>query len=141
MTALYKNIISKLLITILSFVFFSFSANAELNLTKEEKQWVKDNPIVKFTGDPNWLPYEAFQKDGTYVGIVSEHLKLIEKLSALKFETIPVSSWTESLNIATEGIVSVISGDAADVVLNKRFKPIDTYSKNPVIIIMDMHQR
>ena len=108
-----------------------------LRLTDEELQWIRDNPRVPFTGDPNWLPYEAFEPDGTYVGIVAEHLKLIERDTGLRFQTIPVGNWTESLRIATEGKVSVISGDAADAILNKRFLPVESYSRNPIVIIMD----
>lgn len=137
MIEFYKNITGKLFIALLSFIFSGFSVLADVNLTKEEKKWIEENPIVNFTGDPNWLPYEFFKKDGTYVGIVSEHLKLIEKLTGLKFNAISVSSWSESLKIAVDGKVSVISGDAADIILNNQFKPIDTYSKNPVVIIMD----
>ena len=117
-------------------MLISFPLIADINLTKEERKWISDNPIIDFTGNPNWLPYEAFKKDGKYIGIVSEHLKLIEKVTGLEFNTIPSSSWPESLNIASAGKVSVISGDAADVKLNKHFTPVDTYIKNPVVIIM-----
>ncbi len=109
-------------------------------LSDEEIAWIKANPEITFTGDPNWLPYEAFQSDGTYVGIVADHLKWIEKNTGLKFIPIPVSNWTESLQIATEGKVSVISGDSADIILNKQFKPVEAYSHNPIIIIMGVHQ-
>ena len=133
--SLYKNTRFKVLIKLLTFsllmIFFTHQVNADIDLTQTERKWIKENPIVKFTGDPNWLPYEAFKKDGSYIGIVAEHLKLIEELTGLSFNPIPVSNWTESLEIATNGQVSVISGDAADVILNKRFKSIDAYSKNP----------
>lgn len=140
------NIFFKYKVLFLLIFSLSLSVSAEMNkfkethLTKEEIKWVEENPNITFTGDPNWLPYEAFQEDGRYVGIVSEHLKLIEKLTGLKFNPIPVSSWTESLDIASSGQVSVISGDAADVVLNKRFRPIDTYNKNKIVIVMGIHQ-
>lgn len=111
-----------------------------LELTEVEQRWINDHPVVKFTGDPNWLPYEAFKADGAYIGIVAEHLHLIEKLTGLKFQPIPVKSWTESLKIATAGKVAVISGDAADAILNKHFSPVDSYSHNPIVIIMNMHQ-
>lgn len=140
----YKNTRFKVLIKLLTFslsmIFFTNQVNADIDLTKAERKWIKENPIVKFTGDPNWLPYEAFNEDGSYIGIVAEHLKLIEELTGLNFNPIPVSSWTESLEIASHGQVSVISGDAADVILNKRFKSIDAYSKNPIVIIMETHQ-
>lgn len=110
-------------------------------LSAQEREWLEKNSVVNFTGDPNWLPYEAFQEDGTYVGIVADHLQLIEQKTGLKFKTIPVENWTESLQIATEGKVSIISGDAADAILNKRFNPVTPYSKNPIVIVMDYDQR
>jgi hypothetical protein len=44
----------------------------DLGLSEEERQWLNENPTVSFTGDPNWLPYEAFDANGEYIGIVSE---------------------------------------------------------------------
>lgn len=131
--------------TLMLFISFIGAVKAEhsptgLHLTDTERKWISEHPEVTFTGDPNWLPYEAFKSDGSYVGIVADHLKLIEKLTALKFKPVPVSSWTESLTIATEGKVSVISGDAADAILNKRFKPVDQYSRNPIVIIMNVQR-
>jgi len=105
-------------------------------LTVEEKHWIKQNPVIKFTGDPNWLPYEAFDANGVYYGIVADHLQEIQMQTGLSFQTIAVSSWTEALELAIAGQVDVISGDAADVILNNNFNPINAYSENPIVIIM-----
>ena len=110
-----------------------------LSLNETEKAWIKENPNVRFTGDPNWLPYEAFDENGNYIGIVADHLKLIEKRTGLHFIPTVVQNWSESLRIATEGKVSLISGDVADKVLNKNFNPIEPYLINPIIIIMHDH--
>lgn len=108
------------------------------NLTPTEKQWIAQHRIVRFTGDPNWLPYEAFMDDGTYIGIVADYLKLIQKHTGLVFKTIPTSSWSESLNIAKQGEVDVISGDSADKILNKNFNAIKPYNKNSIVIVMNI---
>ncbi len=110
-----------------------------LVLNEEQRLWIDKHQNVAYTGDPNWLPFEAFDDKGNYIGIVSEHLKLIEKRTGLSFETKIVNNWTESLKLATEGKVSVISGDIADVILNRDFRPIEPYLISPVIIIMDHH--
>jgi len=115
---------------------FFHQSPTTVHFSHAEQQWIDNNPEVTFTGDPNWLPYEAFEADGTYIGIVAEHLKLVEQKSKLRFKPIPVVDWTESLRIATEGQVSVISGDAADAILNKQFRPIEPYSSNPIVIVM-----
>ena len=116
------------------------SSSPPLQLTHTEKLWIENNPEVFFTGDPNWLPYEAFTENGTYIGLVADHLQIIEKMTGLRFKPIPVDSWSESLQIAIDGKVNVISGDAADAILNKRFNPVDAYSRNPIVIIMDHQQ-
>ncbi|RDH84582.1 MAG: hypothetical protein DIZ80_03700 [endosymbiont of Galathealinum brachiosum] len=131
----------KTLLLILMFMFVSSgSISAEEFLSDSEKKWIIDNPEIKFTGDPNWLPYEAFNADGNYVGIVADHLKIIENKTGLRFKSISVNTWSSSLQIAMKGEVSVISGDIADVNLNKNFNPVESYSRNPVVIIMGSHQ-
>lgn len=112
--------------------------DAEL-LNQEEKQWIQNNRNVKFTGDPNWLPYEAFTDRGHYIGMVADHLDLIEYKTGLHFVPHVSKDWSESLQIASEGEVSLISGDIADKTLNKNFRPIDPYLISPIIIIMDHH--
>src|SRR5210317_659915 len=87
-------------VAVLSGLLLSFSVMAELKLTKDEQQWIEHHPVVKFTGDPNWLPYEAFDENDNYIGIVAEHLQLIEKSTGLKFEMSPSRTWTESVNKA-----------------------------------------
>jgi len=116
------------------------SSSFWINLSQNEKQWIKDNPEVTFTGNPNWLPYETFNEQGEYIGVVASYLKLIEKKTGLSFKTNITSNWSESLNLATQGLVSVISSNTTDVILNQTFLPVDSYSQNPIVIIMDIHQ-
>jgi len=127
----------------LFFLFFLSSTllanNLNLDLSKVEKEWIVQHKEVSFTGDPNWLPFEAFDKKGNYIGIVSDYLKLVKKETGLVFLPQVVNSWSESLQVATDGKVSVISGDAADKTLNQMFRPIEPYLINPIIIIMDHH--
>lgn len=121
--------------------FLSHSNNLESALfTKQELSWIQANPIVTFTGDPNWLPYEAFSSDGIYKGIVSDYLKLIESISGLRFETIQTKSWTESIQLAVGKQVKIISGDVADDILNKHFSPVEAYRQNRIVIVMNKDQ-
>ncbi|MEA2028769.1 MAG: transporter substrate-binding domain-containing protein, partial [Campylobacterota bacterium] len=119
------------------FLLLSF-AEASLDLTQKEQEWIVQNPTVTFTGDSNWLPYEAFDKEGNYIGIVSQHLQLIEKMTGLKFKPIIVSTWSEAQKCAMKGEAKIISGDSADTILNQKFNPVEAYSQNPIVIIMNM---
>lgn len=124
----------------LLFLWFSSVLLAhDIGLNKAEKAWIKEHKDILYTGDPNWLPFEAFDEEGKYIGIVSDHLSLIEQRTGLKFLPQLVNDWTESLEMARQKRVSVISGDAADKVLNQDFRPIEPYLISPIIIVMGHH--
>ena len=106
-----------------------------INLTAEERQWIKDHPVVKFTGDPNWLPYEAFDDNGNYIGIVSEYLKIISSESGLQFKMSPSKSWTESVNKAKSGEVDVLS-ETDDSDLKSHLSFTMPYISNPIVMVM-----
>lgn len=121
-------------------LLLSFSVLAEINLTEKEKEWIKENPVVKFTGDPNWLPYEAFDKNGNYIGIVAEHLALIEKSTGLRFSMSPSSTWTESVNKAKNKAVDVLS-ETNDSDLKSHLNFTDPYISNRIVIVMSEKQQ
>jgi len=139
--AIYCSINSLLILLLPIFIvtFATVKANAsttELELTPVEQRWLDNNPVVAFTGDPNWLPYEAFNKEGEYIGIVAEHFKVISKVSGLKFKMSPSKTWTESTQKAKFGLVDVLSEtDDSDLRSNLSFpKP---YIENPIVIVMN----
>ena len=106
-----------------------------LGLTEAEKRWLSENPSVSFTGDPNWLPYEAFDSEGRYIGIVSEHLELISKTTGIKFEMSPSETWTESTMKAKQGVVDILS-ETDDSDLKSHLVFTRHYLSNPIVIAM-----
>lgn len=131
-----------LLITLLSVCHAqesTFVSQPPLNLTEQEKQWIKQHPVIQFTGDPNWLPFEAFDQKGQYIGIVSEHLSIIEKKLAIKFDKVVTKTWTESVNLAKSGAVDVLS-ETDDSALKSHLLFSQYYVTNPVVIVMNFQQ-
>jgi len=112
----------------------------KLKLTEEEKEWIARTPSISFAGNPNWMPYESFDKDRNYTGIVADYLKTIQEISGLSMKPISTNSWSQCIDIAMSGKVKIISGDSADDILNQKFNPVKPYSRNPVVIIMDREQ-
>ncbi|MBN2895833.1 MAG: transporter substrate-binding domain-containing protein [Campylobacterales bacterium] len=94
---------------------------------------------VRFTGDPNWLPFEAFDPSGQYIGIVADHLALIENQTNIVFEKVKPKSWQHALDLALGGAVDIISGDIDDATLRQHFDPVKPYFTNDIVIVM--HQR
>ncbi len=106
----------------------------QILLSNEEKEYLQNNTIT-YAGDPNWLPYEAFDEQGQYVGIISEHIDIIEKELDIKFKKIITKDWLDTLELSKKRGADIISGDAADVVLAQNYKPIDIYIENPLVVV------
>ena len=125
---------------LLLFILFASFAQAEspsskLDLSEEETLWLKAHPNVRFTGDPNWLPYEAFDENGQYIGIVAEHLRLIEEMAQFKIEMSPSATWTESTEKAKQGLVDILS-ETDDSDLKSHLNFTRPYISNPIVIAM-----
>ncbi len=117
-----------------SYEKFSFNYTS-IELTKEEQEWLKSHPVVKFTGDPNWLPFEAFNKEGKYIGIVSEYLNKLESLTGIKFEKKHVTTWSQALDLSKNKGIDVLSETTESSRNGLIFtKP---YLTNDIIIVMD----
>jgi polar amino acid transport system substrate-binding protein len=77
----------------------------KIALTDVEKSWLAEHKKIRFTGDPDWLPQEAFTSEGQYVGIVADILDLLEARLGILFERIPVKTWDEAVRLAeTDGV-------------------------------------
>jgi len=105
-----------------------------IGLTKEEKEWIQSHANLKFSGDPNWLPFEAFNNKGEHIGMVAETLKLIESLAGLEFTRVPTKSWLETVELSEKKEVDVltetIDADRGNLIFTKPFLV------NNLIIIM-----
>ncbi len=104
-------------------------------LNNAERQWLAEHPLLRFGGDPNWLPYEAFDKEGRYTGIVSEYLPLLEQKLGIKFEIVPTLSWAESVAMAKNGSLDVLS-ETVDSALQSHLQFTQAYLTSPVVIVM-----
>ena len=123
------------LLLFLSTAVMATPPSTELQLTEDEREWLEENPIAGFTGDPNWLPYEAFDSHGKYIGIVSEHLDLIASMTGLTFKMSPSKTWTESTEKAKHGLVDILS-ETDDSDLKSHLNFTNPYISNPIVIAM-----
>jgi len=110
----------------------SFSPSIPLSLS--EKLWLKSHPNFRFTGDPNWLPYEAFDTQGNYIGMVAEYLKIIEQKLGISLTIVPSKTWSESLDKAKNKDVDLLS--ATNTILPTKLNYTDSYLSSPIVIIM-----
>ncbi|MBO6519956.1 MAG: transporter substrate-binding domain-containing protein [Rhodospirillales bacterium] len=66
-------------------------------LTAEERQWLRDHPVIRVAADPAWPPIEFLDSQGSYEGISVDYLSYIGKRLGVRFEYDTASSWTEAV--------------------------------------------
>gem|GEM_PF-443391 len=124
------------------------AAAKAISLTEAERDWLNAHPVVRYTGDPLWMPFEAFDENGNYIGIVADHLKLIAQRTGIRFEIIPTRTWNESIAKARDNAVDMISETVSSTTLGDQFIFSRPYLFNPIVVVMrdaqefivDLHQ-
>ncbi|WP_406609272.1 response regulator [Agarivorans sp. JK6] len=100
----------------------------QINFTKEELAWMADNPEVAVAVDPSALPYEAFDEDGNYIGIVADYLRLLSVSTGLTLKPVPVESWQDSLKLIQNREVKLVSA-----ALNNKWLELDYHPALPLV--------
>lgn len=72
-----------------------------VNLTVQELQWIKKNPVVTYGALISWFPYDFIDKHG-HQGISKDYLDVISKKTGLKFKPFS-ATWSVMLEKAKKG--------------------------------------
>ena len=105
---------------------------SSVEFTQNEKDWIKQNPVIKYTGDPNWLPFEG-SKNEEHIGIAADYVKEIERITGLYFKYIPSKTWTEATEKVLMKNVSMLV-ETTDSLLDLIFtKP---FASNYIVMVM-----
>ena len=94
------------LVILVLYLSVSVFANT-INLTKEEKDFIKDNPIIKVAMMPDFTPFSYYIKN-TPVGFEYDLLKIISERTGLTFEE-TIGNWTTIYNAFKEKKVDMIT--------------------------------
>lgn len=78
-----------------------------IDLTEKEREWIKNHPDIRLGIDPEFAPYE-FIEDGTYKGIVSDYIKLLNKRLHLNMQIVHGLTWKEVIKQAKAGNIDVL---------------------------------
>ncbi len=89
-------------------------------LSKEEREWVKKNPVIFVGVDLDFAPIEALDKDKQYIGVTADFLALVEKRTDLLFKIDHKHSWEKSIERIKAGEIHML-GAAVPSEQRRRF--------------------
>lgn len=120
-------------------VFFvlamNLSANIDLKLTNEEKEWLIQHPVITVGVDKNYEPFEFQDNDGVFKGIAIDYLNEIEKILNIKFNIVTAESWTEVTDLAKNKSVDILSCIAKTTERAKYLTFTQPYLSFPMAIV------
>ena len=85
----------------------SFSISADLS--PEEREFVRQSPVIKLCVDPDWDPFEVLDSEGNYEGIGADVAKTVFDRVGLKYEIYPTAHWDDSLAASKAGKCDALS--------------------------------
>ncbi|MFC1763860.1 response regulator [Planctomycetota bacterium] len=124
--------ISALLVTLLS---LNWASAAPLSLTPEEQQWLDDHPVIRVAPDPDYPPFEFFNRQGIHTGMTADILKLIEGQLNVRFKSVRLASWDACLKQAQQRGVDMWSAAAPTPQRQAYMNFTEPYVKLPGSII------
>lgn len=83
--------------------------------TRQELDYIERHPVVRYVYDPIYAPVAYRDEEtGAYRGISAELLERIAENTGLKFENVPVESFSEAINSLTTGQADLLTGMVHD---------------------------
>jgi len=103
----------------------------KIKLTTEEKKYLNKKNSIKMCVDPNWMPFEKIDKNGNYIGIVSEYPKLFAKRLGIDFKLVKTKNFAQSRQFLSQNRCDIIMADVATKQNNKLFLHTKPYIISP----------
>lgn len=81
---------------------------SQITLSKEEKAWLKENPIIRFSNELDWEPFD-FAEKGEPKGYSVDYIRLLEKkIPNIRFEFVDGYSWVELVEMLKNRDIDVL---------------------------------
>jgi len=109
----------------------------EIKLTDQERDWLKQNPVIKLGIDRAFPPFGSITKDQEYIGFSADIMRMIEHRLGFKFDIKIDAPWNKTMRMAKAGQIDMISALVKSEQRQKFLNFSDSYIKNPTIIIND----
>ncbi len=81
---------------------------APVALSGEEEAWIRAHPVIRLGIDPEFAPFEYFVPDGTYSGIASDYIRIINRRTGLNMKVTPALPWEEAVAAARRREIDVL---------------------------------
>lgn len=111
--------------------------SADLNLSSEEIRYLNERGPVKVCVDPNWMPFEAINKQGQHTGVSADFMREYAEMLGVTLELVPTANWSESLDKAKARLCDVLPMINQSPERSQFLNFTVPYISMPVVLITD----
>ncbi|MCC6694086.1 MAG: transporter substrate-binding domain-containing protein [Candidatus Hydrogenedentes bacterium] len=83
-------------------------ARPQVSLTEEERAWIRAHPEIRLGIDPEFAPFEFAGKDGKYLGMASDYVRLLNDRMGLNMQVVEKGSWEQAVSMAKDRELDVL---------------------------------
>jgi polar amino acid transport system substrate-binding protein len=87
----------------------SFEMGQHDLFTAEERAYLNRKKVIRMTTDPDWMPFDALDRDGKHQGIASDLIKLMSERGKISIQLIPSATWEEALDLVRDRKCDMLS--------------------------------
>ena len=113
----------------------------QISLTDEERQWLREHPVVLAASDPQWPPIEYLDGNGKLSGMVADYIALVERRLGIKIKMVPQKNWSAALESIRQGRVSLLTSAARTPERDAYLRFTEPYLELPAAIIVNTHTK
>jgi len=106
----------------------------KVNFTKDEIKYLNNKKQITMCIDPNWLPFEKFDKNSNHIGMSADYFKLFKKQLNIPINVIKTRTWNESLNFVKLGKCDILSLAMKTSKRNEYLNFTSEYLEIPLVI-------
>lgn len=68
-----------------------------VDLTAQEREWLRNHPVIRTAIDTSWAPFEYLDKNGVYKGLAADYIALISQKLGIRFEPYTGGVWKDAV--------------------------------------------
>ena len=130
-----KSLFPLLLLGLLLTVIEVFAGTPGVVLDDEERQWIREHPIIRLGVDPAWPPFDFIDGQGAHSGMAADFLLLLGRQLGLSFELVPGLDWEQVLQRARDRSLDLVSLSQQTPQRSKYLRFTDTVTSVPWAVI------
>ena len=108
---------------------------AEVRLRSADRQWLAEHRRMRLGVDPNWLPFEALNERGEYLGVVSEYVGWLNTTLDIAMAPLSDVPWAEIMRRVEEGKIDVIPAISPSPERRRHLLFTQPYLTIPMILV------